>query len=221
MKLSSCRYEYGFTLPEMMISLGLGSLLLAATISASVALQKSFSAADHFFSTHVQQIRIIDYLGRDVRRSTIVTTSSNKQTVTCTIPKYIIRSGDPDAGAGNANVGKRRTPTIATTANGSVVGYASTMSTVVYSVNNESIVRTEDGVVTTVAVSTDQLVPLTLDVELANTEYADTNVTFLPTFTFNPAPNPDPSATPDPASQMKRDGTAIFARAYLRNKRRG
>ena len=98
-------------------------------------------------------------------------------------------------------------------------GYSNPSGSVVYSINGSSILRVENGVVTTIASSTDQLVPQSTDVELANTEYADTNVTFLPTFTF-PKASPSPSSTPDPVTQMKRDGTAIFARSYLRNQRR-
>jgi Tfp pilus assembly protein PilW len=218
MIVSNKRRELGFTLSEMLMSIAMGSLVIAATMSASVALQKSFAAANDFFYTHMQQIRIIDYLSRDVKRSTVVITSADKQTVTCTIPNLIIKAGDPDAGLG---VGKRRTPTVTVTSNGAVVNYGTTTSTASYSVSGQSIVRTENGVVTTIASSTDQLVPQTLDTELANTEYADCNVTFLPTFTFNPAANPSPSATPDPRLVDKRNGTAIYARAYLRNKRRG
>jgi Tfp pilus assembly protein PilW len=218
MIVSKKRSTLGFTLSEMMISVAVGCMAIGATTSASVALQKSFAAANDFFYTHLQQIRIIDYLSRDVKRSTVVITSADKQTVTCTIPNLIIKAGDPDAGLG---VGKRRTPTVTVTSNGAVVNYGTTTSTASYSVSGQAIVRTENGVVTTIAASTDQLVPQTLDTELANTEYADCNVTFLPIFNFNPAANPSPSATPDPTLLDKRNGTAIYARAYLRNKRRG
>jgi hypothetical protein len=68
--------------------------------------------------------------------------------------------------------------------------------------------RTESGVVTTIASSTDQLVPQSTDVELANTEYASTSVTFMPIFTSN-------------GSVASRTGTNLYATAYLRNKRRG
>ena len=64
------------------------------------------------------------------------------------------------------------------------------------------------GVVTTIASSTDQLVPTSTDVELANTEYANTSVTFMPIFTSN-------------GSSASRTGTSLYATAYLRNKRRG
>jgi hypothetical protein len=80
--------------------------------------------------------------------------------------------------------------------------------------------------VTTIASSTDQLVQQTVNGvnttdDLRNTEYAQINVTFLPIFNFNPA-----SGTPLTQAELhrqnnKRAGTNVFARAYLRNKRRG
>ena len=266
MKLARSPSKQGFTLVELMVSISIGLLLLAATVTASVGLQKSFSAADHFFSTHIQQIRIIDYLCRDVKRSIITQTSTDQQTVTCTIPNLL-----------NGSI--RRTPVVVSTPNGQRVDYgrlatgATTKDSAIFtsalanftSADVGSIiagygipesptptsivavssgttvtlsspatatepnvqvsispVTTENGTVTTIASSTDQLVSKGTDVtdDLRNTEYLDANVTFLTTFTFNP-PNPGPSATPDPVLQMKRNGTAIFGRAYLRNKRRG
>lgn len=289
----------GFTLGEMIVVLGMFSLLMAAALSASVALQKSFRAADNFFSTHMQQIRIIDYLGRDVKRSLAVTTQLSPQTVTCTLPEYVVEAGDPDAGAGNANVGRRRDPEITITANGPRVDYGreftdaaitsgsttltsatgsfsskdvgaavnganipigttiqsvtsattavmsgkanltrtnvrvtvSRTRAVVYSVVNDEIRRTESGAPTIIASSTDRLIPETLDCDnnpncqadlaQANTEYTLSTVTFLPTFTFNSAPGAAQSAQARAKENAKRDGTSVYGKAYLRNKRRG
>jgi hypothetical protein len=247
----------------------------------------------------MQQVRIIDYLSRDVKRSVIVTTSTDQQTVTCVIPNYIIDVGDADAGAGNANVGKRRTPTITPTVNGAIVDYGpkkndgtiagvsgviSTLTsassnfgsnivnfiirgdgipvgtianyatpttltltspsgtsataatnvefviagttTVVYSVIGQSITRTENGAVTTIAASTDQLVEKTIDGvsttdDVRNTEYAQINVTFLPIFNFNPNAGTTLTQSELDKQNIKRAGTSVFAKAYLRNKRRG
>lgn len=87
------------------------------------------------------------------------------------------------------------------------------VSTVVYALNNKTIERREDGMVTTIAASTDQLIAETVDVEQANTEYASSTVTFLPVFNFNGGSKETEDA--------KRSGTTVFAKAYLRNKRRG
>ena len=205
MKLKASHTIAGFTLSEMLVSVSLSSIVLAAAITAGVSLQKSFGAVDNYLTTHMQQIRIIDYLNRDVKRGLIVTTSVDLQSVTMSVPKYIIQTGDPEAIANPNLVGTPRTPTVAYTSSGWQVNYSPSTSTVVYSISGSSITRTENGVVTTIASSTDQLVPKTTDVELANTESAKTSVTFRPIFT-----NTDQSA-----------GTSLYATAYLRNKRRG
>ena len=254
----------GFTVTELLVAVAAGAVVLAAVTVASVALQKSFSAADKFLGTQMQQIRIVDYLSRDVRRSYIVTASSDLKTITCIIPNYL---------NGNA----RSTPTVRTTKNGTVVSYpksrtvtdavttnasatltsataaftsadigasvagvniptgttiqsvsnattatlsanatASTSNatvtfgatTVVYSISGSSIVRTENGVVTNIASSTDSLLPQTTDVILSNTQYTTTSITFQPTFTSGGA-------------AAEQSGTTVFATTYLRNKRRG
>jgi prepilin-type N-terminal cleavage/methylation domain-containing protein len=264
MKLGNVCNQKGFTLSEMLIALSIAAVALAGTISASVGLQKSMNAVDNYFTVHVQQIRIVDYLSRDVKRSYIVASTSSPQTVTCTIPNYITGS--------NA----RRTPTITNSANGFIVDYGTrtvtdavttsgstsltsatanftssdvgtsiagtgipagatiqsytdattvTMSnsatatatgveatigasTVVYSISGQSILRTENGALTTIASSTDNLLPSSLDIELSNTEHLTTSITFLPIFTSGGA-------------TAERSGTTIYSTAYLRNKRRG
>lgn len=210
MKTPDLREQTGFTLAEMLVAVAAGSLMLAAIIAASISMQKSLNAADSFFSTHMQQIRIIDYLNRDAKRAYIVTTSVDLQTVTMTIPKYIIQDGDSDATP--STIGMARTPTISSSTG--LVNYQVDVSgnpvysTVVYSISGNTIQRTEDGQVTLIASSTDQLVDQTTDTELANTEYARTSVTFKPIFISNNTP-------------AERSGTTVFSLAYLRNKRRG
>jgi len=81
-------------------------------------------------------------------------------------------------------------------------------NTVLYSINGQSILRTENGVLTTIASSTDNLLPSSLDTELANTEYLQTSITFLPIFTSSGA-------------TVERSGTTLYSTVYLRNKRRG
>lgn len=209
MKLStSLNKQAGSTLSEMMIGLSLSTIIAVAAVTASVGLQKSFNAVDNYFATHMQQIRIVDYLSRDVKRGLSVTTSTDLQSVTVSVPNYIIKAGDPEAVADPSRIGTPRTPTVSYTASGPQVNYTATPSTVVYQVNGMSIVRVENGQVTTIAASTDQLVPMTTDVELANTEYTNSSVTFLPIFTSGNA-------------TVSRSGTTICSTAYLRNKRRG
>jgi prepilin-type N-terminal cleavage/methylation domain-containing protein len=208
MTLKSLQKTAGFTLGEMLVSISVGSIVLAAAIASSVSLQKSFSAADNYFATHMQQVRIVDYLGRDVNRGLSVTTSADRQSVSIDVPNYIIQAGDAEAVTNPSLIGTPRTPTIAYTSSGAEINYGISTSTVVYSLSNNSIQRTENGAVTTIASSTDQLIPQTTDVELANTEFTATAITFMPTFTIS-------------GSSAARAGTSLYTTAYLRNKRRG
>ena len=208
MKLKQHSHQSGFTLAEILTAMAIAVVIFAAIITATLAMQKTFNAVDHYFATHIQQVRIIDYLNRDVKRSLICTTSADQQTVTLTIPKYIIQSGDAEAVINPSLVGAMRSPTISTTTSGVLVNYGTTTSTVVYSINGANILRTEDGVVTTIASSTDSLVPKDSDTELSNTEYTTMSVTFQPIFTSGNVTD-------------ERTGTTVFSLAYLRNKRRG
>ena len=208
MKRKSLRGSNAFTLIEIMVALSASTVVLGATLTSSTSLQKSFNAIDKYFATHMQQIRIVDYLSRDVKRGLVVTTSADLQTVTITIPNYIIQPDDPEAIANPALAGTPRTPSIVFTPSGPQVNYGATTSTVSYSLNGLSILRTENGVVTTIASSTDQLVPVTTDVELTNTEYTKTSISFQPIFTSSGSP-------------ATRSGTTVYSTAYLRNKRRG
>ncbi len=208
----------GFTLVEMMVAIPLGFLILAAVLTSSVALNRSFAAVDNFFSTHLQQVRVIEYLCRDVKRSTIAEISADAKTIYCWIPRYIIRSGDSDATS--SNLGTRRTPTVTKSGSGYKVDYYSTTtangpsgtstnnSAIVYAIRWQSIVRTEDGAITAIASSTDQLVDQVTDVQLANTGYLSTVVTFLPIFIST-------------GGAVERAGTTVYGTAYLRNARRG
>src|ERR1043165_961909 len=92
LKLTS---KSAFTIAEMAVALAASSVVLGATLTSSTSLQKSFNAVDTYFGTHMQQIRIVDYLSRDVKRGLIVTTSADLQTVTVTVPNYIIQAAIP------------------------------------------------------------------------------------------------------------------------------
>src|SRR3954470_3502100 len=105
----------GFSLGEMMIGMSLSAIVLAACVTASIGLQKSFNAIDNYFATHMQQIRIIDYMNRDVKRGLIVSTSVDLQSVTVTMPSYLIQSGDAEAIADPTLIGMPRTPSVTQT----------------------------------------------------------------------------------------------------------
>ncbi|MEP6685897.1 MAG: hypothetical protein ABJB22_03895 [Verrucomicrobiota bacterium] len=201
-----------------MLAIAIASAILGVTLTSSMALQRTFKAVDTYFATHMQQIRIVDYLARDVKRGLSVTSSLDTQTVTVLIPRYIIQAGDSDATS--LNIGTPRSPRPITNGNRDInYGDASnhTTSTVTYEVMGSSIVRkekyTEDPnppIITTVASSTDNLIPKTIDMELANTEYTTTSITFKPIF----------KGRTMAADQAATDGTVVYSTAYLRNQRR-
>src|SRR4029453_4056172 len=122
----------GFTMVEMLLSVSIGTAMLAAIVGASVCLQRSFAAVDNYFASHMQQVRIIDYLSRDVKRSYIVTTSSDLQTITCVVPNYLI-----DNGGGQPT---RATPILSLVGNKIVANYqATTVTNVTITQNSATI----------------------------------------------------------------------------------
>lgn len=368
MRLRTSPAQQGFTLIEMMVCAAITSILAAGVFLSATALNRAYTATDRYSSAHLQQIRIMDFLARDVKRSFSVTVpdpstcimpTCNPQTVTCIMPNYVVQTGDPEAVSDATKIGTRRTPVVIGSINKAVVDYGvtetrtvadavtygnvvspsatldsatalftaadigrpitgsgntiadgttiqsvnspsrvtlskntlrtainvtiriygrgnrtvtdaaatagspvltsetayfkspedigkpvtgtaipagativsitntttATMSAnaiatissqyltiggtvVVYAVSNNKITRTENGGLTTIASSTDQLIPQTTDVQQANTEYTASTVTFQPIFTLTGTP-------------AQRTGTTIFSTAYLRNKRRG
>jgi type II secretory pathway component PulJ len=203
MRLEILAKTHAFTLVEMMVAMATGSAILGVAVTSSIALQRSFSSTDNYLATHTQQIRIVDFLARDVRRGLSVTSSVDQQTVQIQIPKYIIQAGDPEAILNPLLIGTPRSPSRAIVSRDYNINYgAAAPSFVQYKVNGASIERWEDGVKTTIASSTDNLLPQTLDTELANTEYTTTSITFKP------------------ISVADRSGTIVYTTAYLRNRRR-
>jgi type II secretory pathway component PulJ len=202
MKLGISTKTHAFTLIEMMVAMATGSAILGVAVTSSIALQRSFNSTDNYLATETQQIRIVDFLARDVRRGLSVVSSVDEQTVQVQIPKYIIQAGDPEGILNPSLIGTPRSPSLAIVSRDYNINYGAQPSSVEYIVNGASIERWEDGVRTTIASSTDNLLPQTIDTELANTEYTTTSITFKP------------------ISVADRSGTIVYATAYLRNRRR-
>jgi prepilin-type N-terminal cleavage/methylation domain-containing protein len=69
MRLLQQKSRGGFTLAEMMVALGCGSIILAAVMTASVALQRSFAAVEDYSTAEADQLRMLDYIAMDCRRA--------------------------------------------------------------------------------------------------------------------------------------------------------
>ena len=97
------------------------------------------------------------------------------------------------------------------TTNNSAAVTIGALTNVVYSVVNQAIQRRENGGLTNIAASADNLIPVTSDVELLNTEFTQSTVSFLPQF----------ARGDQTFFANERSGTTIFSLTYLRNRRRG
>jgi Tfp pilus assembly protein PilW len=85
MKLSGTTIR-GLTLVEIMMSAGCGSLVLAAVLTASVALQRSFAAVQGYSVAEGDQLRVLDYIAMDCRRALSASIANN--VLTLTVPLY-------------------------------------------------------------------------------------------------------------------------------------
>lgn len=92
MKLCHKRILSGFTLAEMAVAAGIGTAILAALTTASVALQRSFVAIEDYSKGQNDQMRISDYLALDLRRAFSVSITGSPAnppvTVTLVIPNF-------------------------------------------------------------------------------------------------------------------------------------
>jgi len=85
-KFNTSKTRLGFTLVEMMMSVGCGSLILAAVVISGVAMQRSFGAIESYSTSEGDELRILDYIAMDCRRATVVSVSGNVMTLT--LPVY-------------------------------------------------------------------------------------------------------------------------------------
>jgi Tfp pilus assembly protein PilW len=75
----------------MLVGIGAATLILIALILGSVALQRSFAGGDQYATAQDSQLRVMDYLTRDLRRASSVTVSGDGSQVSVTVPDYYDR----------------------------------------------------------------------------------------------------------------------------------
>lgn len=83
------RKSAGFTLVEMMVSAGIASLILGAMVLGAAAFQNVFFATNEYYKSTADQMRVMDYIGRDIRSAVNGTVGSNGQTLSVVLPDYI------------------------------------------------------------------------------------------------------------------------------------
>ena len=114
MKIPTKRSLAAFTLVEMLVSVACSSIILAAVVTAGVALQRSFAAVEAYSISEGDQLRVQDYIAMDCRRATTalvdagawtnsggtwswVSNPSGTATLILTLPSYYDDSGNAQA----------------------------------------------------------------------------------------------------------------------------
>jgi type II secretory pathway pseudopilin PulG len=186
----------GFTLVELLIATGISSVIGAALLTGSILVQKSFAASRHHIDAQAEQLRLIDYMGLDLRRAltvTVTATASGSQ-LALTIPDYY--EPDPD------HPGRLR-PREPDVSKGTVV-YGAAPIAVSYYKRDSAIYRKQGTVETALATDVNDF-QLTIQ-DLGQS--ISMSVTFIPKYQFS---------STNRASV--REGTATFSTVLLRNKR--
>ncbi len=192
MKVTGKNIRRAFTLVEMMMTVGCGSLMLAAVMTAGVALQRSFAAVEGYSVSEGDQLRVLDYIAMDCRRSLSASVANN--TLTLTVPVYYDSNTNP------------QTPTLTSGA----LSYGTGSVTITYSQSGSSFNRrvlvvdsggttTSD---TTTAIATNVASFTVSPQDL--TSSVSCSVTFSPRFTYLPSPGAI-------------SGTTVYCNTFLRN----
>jgi Tfp pilus assembly protein PilW len=217
LKISNKTKRSGFTLVEMMMSMGCGSFILTAVIIAGVALQRSFAAVEGYSIAEGDQLRVLDYIAMDCRRAikgqagalatpavdngswvsgSWVSNPSGPLALLLTLPVYY--------DASNSN--QPFTPTLSS----NNVSYATGSVTIIYSqsgsnFNREVVVKNSAGTTTsdtTTAIATNVSSFTVTSTDL--TSSVSCYITFSPRFVYLPGPGPI-------------YGTTVYCNTFLRN----
>src|SRR5436305_14554304 len=84
-----------FSLVETMLSLTVGGFLLGGMILGFSTFQQVFAGVDDYYRATSDQLRVLDFIGLDMRRATSGTVTNNATTLTLTLPDYIDESQNP------------------------------------------------------------------------------------------------------------------------------
>jgi Tfp pilus assembly protein PilW len=200
----------GTTLVETTVSLAITTIAIGAIYVGSMALQKSFRAAQHYSVTQAAQLRVLDYVASDLRRAVHWTASGNE--VRMKIPNFydttdaahptprdprVSANGEVYYGASPADVTEVRYYTLERTD-----GSGRKVSDVYRSVSSGGTTRS-----TVLVKGVEEFKPV-YEQSDANQQVVRTKISFPPIFRpFIESGN------------VYKDGTATFATTMVRNKR--
>ena len=128
----------GFTLAELLVGMAVGSVTLGAVALTSVSLQRSFEAANYQMTAQNDQLRVLDYLSRDLHLASAVTILNDGEKISVTLPSTSTTSIQLDLG-----------PVVGSLRSGS--SGATTVQTVSYYVEGGELIRDVDGIQTNLA----------------------------------------------------------------------
>jgi prepilin-type N-terminal cleavage/methylation domain-containing protein len=97
MKIGTRRKKGGFTLLETVVATGVFAVLSAATVTGVISLQRNFSNTTDFAVNHSAQLRISDYIARDLRQALSCSQAGTGSSlvITLTIPNFYTSTGTP------------------------------------------------------------------------------------------------------------------------------
>jgi Tfp pilus assembly protein PilV len=192
--------ESGATLVEVVIASAITVTLAGILAVGLITVQRTFAASEHHANSQTAQIRIVDYIARDLRRALTVTARAGGNGIDLTIPDYyanadtrIVTPRDPQITAtGDVVYGTRRIP----------ISYSERID----AKGNHLVCRTYDGVETVLATDVEKF---DLDFPAGfNGDVFTVTVSFVPRFQMSGA-----------ARERMREGTTVFNSTLLRNKR--
>jgi Tfp pilus assembly protein PilW len=188
------RGQQAFTLVEAMIGAVVSSILLAALAAGSIALMRSYNASEDYSTAQTDQLRVLDYISRDVRRALTATVTVSPPRLTLTVPDQYA-AADPNR--------TFKAPTLTT--QGSFLGatYGTTPVTVSYYVTGSNFVRDESGTLTVIAKGVSDFQPVFDSADAAG-KTVRTTLTFAPIFRRL-------------VSSDARTATTLTSRAVMRN----
>jgi len=188
--------QHGFTLIECLIAIGCGSIMMAAILTASVALQRTFNAVENYSITEAAQLRVLDYIAMDCRRATSASIANN--VITLNLPVYYSSSSPYSA----------VTPTLSS----GVLSYGSGSVTITYQKNGTSfdrrvVIKNSSGTTTsdsTISIATNVASFVVNDIDL--TTSLSCSIFFFPTFIRMPGAGTWNNGAAAPSNAVGADG---------------
>jgi type II secretory pathway component PulJ len=214
MKASAKRMFAAFTLVEVLLSVACSSMILAAVITAGVALQRSFAAVEGYSIAEGDQLRVQDYIAMDCRRAISATVDNGSWTNSGGTYSWVSNASDPVTliltlpgyydGSGNIQA-----PSFA--ANGAVQYGTGSTTTISYYMSGTSFMRqvgTNPTQCSTGAAWTNCRKAIATNVNSFTVTPSDLTTTVRCSITFSPRfTNTNPGVA----------GTTVYANTFLRN----